>query len=130
MKLNWHAPILIHDQPVSVNYAKDAYDAKDAKDAYGSECPRMTRLADGSWIIVYTYVDNEGYRTIPTGGLKLEIAISSDRGRTWVVQSRLSDPGRDLDNGQIIALQDGQLLMGCRSVRWQESYRIDIFQSR
>jgi hypothetical protein len=125
MKLNWNSPIIIHNQLESVNEELQRLNYG----YYGSEYPRMTRLADGSWIIVYTYSDYDGYRSIFTAGLKLEIALSSDNGRTWVVQSMLSDLGRDLDNGHIIELKDGVLLMGCRSVRWQESYKIDIYAS-
>ena len=46
------------------------------------------------------------------------------------VISTLRDNNRDLDNGMIIQLPNGELRMAARSVRWQESYRIYVWSSR
>jgi hypothetical protein len=89
----------------------------------------MTQLASGDWIIVYTIYDNNGYTHDANGGTKLQVARSTDNARSWTVLSTISDPGRDLDNGQIIQLANGDLLLACRSVRWQESYRLYVYKS-
>jgi hypothetical protein len=57
------------------------------------------------------------------------VAKSSDNCRTWTVISTLRANNRDLDNGQIIQLSNGHLLMAGRSVRWQESYFICVWSS-
>lgn len=41
----------------------------------------------------------------------------------------ISEKGRDMDNAQLIQLADGSILLACRSVRWQESYRLPVYQS-
>ncbi len=127
LKLNWDSPVLIHNiPPMDFKLLTDNREPG----LFGSEYPRMTGLSDGSRIIVYTLSDNPGYGTEPSGGKRLEFALSEDGGRKWSVLSRLSDEGRDLDNGQIIELSDGTLLMACRSVIWQQSYRLDVYESR
>ncbi|WMJ89209.1 sialidase family protein [Anaerocolumna sp. MB42-C2] len=45
------------------------------------------------------------------------------------VISTLKDPGRDIDNGQITVLKNEELLLSCRSVRWQKSYKVDVYKS-
>lgn len=125
--VRWESPILIHNQPVYEDAGLDA--RKIHPGLFGSEYPRMTRLTSGDWILVYTIYDNNGYTCEPTGGNKLEIALSRDNARTWQTLAQLADPGRDLDNGQIIELADGGLLLGMRSVRWQESYKLPVYKS-
>ncbi|WP_158602315.1 sialidase family protein [Cohnella endophytica] len=86
-------------------------------------------MSKKEWMIVYTVYRNQGYFQDEKGGTSLEVAISNDNGRSWTALSTISDPGRDLDNGQILKLKNGDLLLACRSVRWQESYRLPVFKS-
>ncbi len=125
--VTWEPPILIHNQPMYEGAGLDARGLHPG--SFGSQYPRMTRLSSGDWILVYTIYDNNGYTYDAAGGNKLEVAISHDNARTWKTISTLADSGRDLDNGQIIELEDGSLLMGLRSVRWQESYKLPVFKS-
>jgi hypothetical protein len=125
--ITWGEPILIHNQPYYKDLGTDARDIHPGK--FGSQYPRLTKLSNGDWIVVYTIYDNNGYTKDPQGGNVLELAVSSDNARTWNVIGSLADQGRDLDNGQIIQLADGSLLMGLRSVRWQESYRLEVYKS-
>ena len=126
--VRWEPAILIHNQP---HYEGAGLDARQiAPGQFGSQYPRMTRLATGDWILVYTIYDNNGYTFDPTGGNKLEVAISHDNARTWQTLAQLADPGRDLDNGQIIELAGGTLLLAMRSGRWQESYRLPVYRSQ
>jgi hypothetical protein len=123
----WGNAVLINNVPTFVD---SGYDARGFDPGtFGSEYGRMTKLANGDWIIVYTIYDNFGYTYDPNGGTRLQVAKSSDNGRTWTVLNTIRDPGRDLDNGQIIQLGNGDLLLACRSVRWQESYRLYVYKS-
>lgn len=101
---------------------------------FGSQYGRMTKLADGSWLMVYTIYDNAGYKNgdahdLSWQGTALQVARSTDRCRTWNVIATLRGDNRDLDNGEIIQLPNGQLRMACRSVRWQQSYLISVWSS-
>ncbi len=96
---------------------------------FGAEYGRMAKLANGDWVAVYTVYNNSGYTVDPNGGTSLEISVSKDNCRTWEVISILQEPGRDMDNGQITVLKNEDLLLSCRSVRWQESYKVDVYKS-
>ena len=96
---------------------------------YGSEYQRMAKLPNGDWIVVYTIYDNNGYPYDPEGGLRLQVSKSNDNGENWTIISTIKDPGRDLDNGQILVLENGAILIACRSVRWWESYHLKVFRS-
>lgn len=100
-----------------------------ADSSYGSQYCRMLSLGQNKWLAVYTVNTNKGYRQDPNGGLRLEIAKSTDNGNTWKVIARLKDAGRDLDNGQLIKIKNGHILLTCRSVRWQSSYRLPVYES-
>ncbi|HVU58923.1 MAG TPA: sialidase family protein [Puia sp.] len=110
--------------------------ALDSSGRYGSQYARMLPLKNGSWLMGYTissgkrYDKDQPYGPASTGGLELEISMSTDKGRTWSVLSTITDPGRDLDNAQLIEARDGSILLSCRSVRWQESYILRVYISR
>lgn len=72
---------------------------------------------------------HRSYRRDPKGGLSLSVSRSDDGGRTWYRISEVASPGRDVDNAMLLQLPDGMLLLACRSVRWQESYRLELYQS-
>ncbi|PZR28119.1 MAG: hypothetical protein DI535_08160 [Citrobacter freundii] len=96
---------------------------------YGAQYGRLLQRKGRSWLAGYTISRNNGYAKEPDGGLELEVAQSEDNGRTWKAISIISDPGRDLDNAQLIELPDKSILLSCRSVRWQESYRLYVYRS-
>lgn len=96
---------------------------------YGSEYARLLKLKNGSWLAGYTISTNKGYKNDSAGGLQLQISKSSDDGKHWTVLSTIKDPGRDVDNAQLIQLKGGTVLLACRSVRWQESYRLPVYKS-
>lgn len=96
---------------------------------YGAQYGRLLQLKGKTWLAGYTISRNNGYAKEPNGGLELEVARSNDNGRTWKAISVLSDAGRDLDNAQLIELPDKSILLSCRSVRWQESYRLYVYRS-
>ncbi|WP_320930344.1 exo-alpha-sialidase [Hungatella sp.] len=125
--VKWDKPAVIHNMP----YFEDAgIDARLLHPGmFGSQYPRMVILKDGTWLVVYTVYDNNGYLADPAGGTCLEFAKSSDQGKNWTKVSRLSHPARDLDNGQMILAKNGDILLCCRSVRWQESYQLPVYRS-
>jgi hypothetical protein len=129
--ITWGKPVIINNMPEF----KDAGKVKDAvnnfreQGNYGSQYARMVILKSGIWLAGYTIARNNGYSNSPTGGLELQISSSEDQGKHWKDLSIISDPGRDLDNTQMIQLQDGSILLACRSVRWQESYILAIYKS-
>lgn len=96
---------------------------------YGAQYGRLLKLKTGEWLAAYTVSLNNGYQRDPNGGLELEVAKSADEGRTWKIIGSIKDPGRDLDNAQMIQRSDGTILLSCRSVRWQESYRLPVYAS-
>ncbi|MEJ7585356.1 MAG: sialidase family protein [Acidimicrobiales bacterium] len=82
----------------------------------------MTKLADGSWLAVHTIFP-------PDAPSQLEIARSTDRARTWTVLSTVVDPGRKVDNGFLIQLPNGEVLLTGRSLIDGSSYRLPVWRS-
>jgi len=125
--ITWKETVLINNMPT---FADDFTAVEHRKHGiYGSEYGRMLQLRDGSWLAAYTISRNKGYQQDPEGGLELQISKSTDNGQSWTAISSLIDPGRDLDNAQMIQLDDGSILLGCRSVIWGESYHLPVYQS-
>jgi len=126
-KIKWQEPVLIHNIPVFEDKGIDIRLQHPGK--WGSQYARMLELKDGSWLVVYTVYDNYGYTYDTNGGTKLGFSISRDNGKTWEQISILAHPSRDLDNGQMILNQSDEILLGCRSVRWHESYQLPVYKS-
>ncbi len=125
--IDWKDRILINNMPIFADTATMAEHRKHG--VYGSEYGRMLQLENGDWLAAYTISRNKGYQQDPKGGLELQISRSTDQGRTWTDLTTLIDPGRDLDNAQMIQLGDGSVLLGCRSVIWGESYHLPVYKS-
>ncbi|MDI4645054.1 sialidase family protein [Cohnella hashimotonis] len=88
--------------------------------AHNVEYGRMLKLSNGNWLSVYSvYLTN----------VQLEIARSTDNGRTWTPIGSISDPGRDVDNGMLAQLPNGDVLVGSRSVIWGTSYQLKVYKS-
>lgn len=118
---------LVHDEPTFEDAGMDARGIYPGR--FGAEYGRLLQLDKKRWLAVYTIYDNDGYTHDENGGTKLQLSESRDNGKTWKAISTIADPGRDLDNGQMIRLKNGDILLACRSVRWQESYRLDVYKS-
>ena len=128
----WEKTGLINAVSNFVDGGKDARGISPGR--FGSQYGRMIKLTNGTWLIVYTIYDNDGYQYGDAHGLSwegtaLQVARSTDNCRTWTVISTLRGDNRDLDNGQIIQLPNGRVLMAGRSVRWQQSYQICVWSS-
>ncbi len=127
--VTWGREIQIADPPTYKDSATDA--RKLHPGVFGGDYPRAVHLQDGAWLCTYTGFEhgNLGYRADPHGGNRIFVLKSVDGAKTWKQIAILSDPGRDMDNGEMIQLADGSILLGTRSVRWQESYRLPVFRS-
>lgn len=66
---------------------------------------------------------------MPEGFVPVRSARNTDNARTWTVLGTISDPGSDLDNGQMIQLPNGDILLAARSVRWAESFYLPVYKS-
>ena len=126
-KICWKNPVIINNEAVFPDSGLDARSIHPGQ--FGSQYPRMLFRENGVWMIVYTVYRNHGYLADPHGGNTLVIAISEDYGNHWTEIAELSDPGRDLDNGQLLELSDGSILLACRSVIWQQSYILPVYRS-
>jgi hypothetical protein len=83
---------------------------------------RMTRLTNGNWLCVST--------TYPPGENSfLEIYTSSDGAKTWKYVSDVVESGRVLDNGELITLTNGTVLLTMRSLILSNSYHLPVYQS-
>ena len=130
--VTWFEPVLVNNTATFadarlVSHAGGTEGRKHG--TYGSEYGRLLRLKNGTWLAAYTISRNNGYRRDTTGGLEIQVSESRDKARTWTPVAILTDPGRDLDNAQLCQLPNGRVLLAGRSVRWQESYRLPVFES-
>jgi len=86
---------------------------------------RMTPLKDGRWLGVNTLY--------PKPNSILQLEISADKARTWTPISTVIEPGRNLDNGEVIQLPGGDLLLTGRSVvdgpGLPRSYHLPVYRS-
>lgn len=130
--VTWRGRAMVRDVPVF----KDGGEVTEvggtvlrASGKYGAQYGRLLKLKTGEWLAAYTVSLNNGYQRDPDGGLELEVAKSNDEGKTWEVIGSIKDAGRDLDNAQMIQRKDGTILLACRSVRWQESYKLPVYYS-
>nr|AYQ75607.1 exo-alpha-sialidase [Cohnella candidum] len=119
--------VIVHEEKMFEDAGMDARGIFPGQ--FGAEYGRMLQIGKKRLLAVYTIYDNNGYTNDDHGGTKLQLSESRDDGKTWNAISTVADPGRDLDNGQLIELPNGDLLMACRSVRWQESYRLYVYKS-
>lgn len=89
-----------------------------ARGAWG----RMARLSNGSWLLVHTM--------FPKGALSyLRVLHSTDAARTWTRLAEVVEAGRKLDNGNLLALPNGEVLLTGRSLIDGESYQLPVFRS-
>lgn len=84
---------------------------------------RLARLPNADWLAVTTRFHGEAPTT-------LTLSVSRDNARSWSQISSLAEPGRKLDNGELLALPDGQVLLAMRSLIDGKSYRLNLYRSR
>jgi hypothetical protein len=90
--------------------------------AAGASWTRLLKLQNGDWLAVYTV--SPGSRAS-----RLQIARSTDSGRTWTPISSAVDAGRVVDNGILFQLPNGDVLLAGRDLLVGQSYRIVVWRS-
>ena len=83
---------------------------------------RMIHLSTGQWLSVGTL-----YPSHLTSSLQLK--ISADHARTWTTLSEVMELDRRLDNGELIQLPGGTILLTCRSVIDGQSFHLPVYRS-
>ncbi|HEY3863403.1 MAG TPA: hypothetical protein VGO59_16110 [Verrucomicrobiae bacterium] len=83
---------------------------------------RMARLTNGTWLCVSTTF-SRGQNSY------LGIYSSTDGARTWSYVCSVKESGRVLDNGELIALTNGTILLTMRSLILSNSYHLPVYQS-
>ena len=82
---------------------------------------RMIRLADANWLCVSTRFGR--------GESALEIRVTTNAFHSWKKISEVAEPGRLLDNGELIQLPGGDILLTGRSLIDGQSYRLPVYHS-
>ena len=82
---------------------------------------RMTPLGGGHWLGIVTLY--------PKPNSLLQIQESDDNAHTWTPLGTVAETGRNLDNGEIIRLASGTILLSCRSVVNNLSYHLPVYRS-
>ncbi len=83
---------------------------------------RMVPLTNGTWLAVST--------VFPSGtNTYLSLLISSNSCRNWTSISQVNEAGRTLDNGELVALPNGAVLLTMRSLIAGTSYHLPVYQS-
>ncbi len=114
----WAVPAMAAAAPAGPVTWQDTVTVTEAGASWG----RMTALGDGHWLMVYTVFPEHA----PS---RLEIVRSDDHARSWAVVTQVAESGRDLDNGELVRLDDGTLLLAMRSVVDGRSYRLPVYRS-
>ena len=83
---------------------------------------RMIPLANGHWLSVGTLYPSHTTST-------LQLKISSDQARTWRALSEVTEPERKMDNGELIQLPNGTILLTGRSIIDGQSFHLPIYRS-
>ena len=83
---------------------------------------RMTQLTNGQWLCVTT--------AYPSGtNSYLNVFRSTDSCRTWSWLSSVNQPARTLDNGELVLLPNGTVLLTMRSLIADVSYELPVYAS-
>jgi hypothetical protein len=83
---------------------------------------RLTKLPDGQWLSVIT-------RFSKTEPSRLCFYRATNVSGAWASRSELKEPGRKLDNGHLLALSNGVVLLTCRSLVEGQSYHLPVYRS-
>jgi len=83
---------------------------------------RMAQLTNGTWLCVTTQY--------PAGtNSYLRISRSTDNCRSWTTLSQIKEADRTLDNGELVQLPDGTVLVTMRSLIPNSSYQLPVYAS-
>ncbi len=83
---------------------------------------RMVQLTNGHWLAVSTVFP-------PGANSYLALRRSTDDCRSWSSLSQVAEDGRTLDNGELVVLPSGDVLLTMRSLIAGVSYRLPVYRS-
>ena len=83
---------------------------------------RLSRLRNGDWLAAYAVFGN------PSGTV-IHVKRSGDRMRSWTYVTQVAEPGRQLDNANLLQLANGDVLLAVRSLVPKKSYRVQVYRS-
>lgn len=99
-RINWSSPVKISD----------------------GRWGRMVKLSDGDRLSVATISPGRTNRC-------LALYQSTNACRDWTPLSRVSEPARTVDNGELVELPNGTLLLSMRSLIAGQSYHLPVYSS-
>jgi hypothetical protein len=82
---------------------------------------RMIHLAHSQWLCVSTRFARD-HST-------LQLRVSTNQFASWTLLSEVAEPGRFLDNGELIQLAGGEILLTGRSLIPAQSYHLPVYRS-
>jgi hypothetical protein len=83
---------------------------------------RLAKLTNDTWLLVHT--------VFPRGQPShVRILQSTNLCRDWTPMAELREPGRKFDNGNLLVLPSGAVLLAGRSLIEGQSYRLPVFRS-
>lgn len=83
---------------------------------------RMVRLKNGDWLAGYAVFGNKN-------GSFIRIKRSQDNMRSWKQVVNVGEPGRQLDNANLLQLNNDDVLLAVRSLVAKQSYRVQVYRS-
>ena len=83
---------------------------------------RMARLTNSWWLLVHTVFPSAE----PS---RLRVLQSTNEGRAWTRLAEVVEPGQKFDNGNLLILPSGEVLLTGRSLIDGESYRLPVYRS-
>jgi hypothetical protein len=83
---------------------------------------RLTPLPDGEWLSVITRFS----RTEPS---RLSLYRATNASGPWLPMTELREAGRKLDNGHLLTLSNGAVLLTGRSLIEGQSYHLPVYRS-
>lgn len=83
---------------------------------------RMVELTRDTWLCVSTQF-RRGTNSL------LRLHRSTNAGRAWTPLTEVAEDGRTLDNGELVRLPNGELLLSGRSLITGQSYRLPVYRS-
>src|SRR5665213_2692076 len=82
---------------------------------------RMIRLTNNDWLCVNTrFARNES---------TLQVRVCTHLPGDWNLLSEVAEPGRFMDNGELIQLPSDEILLTGRSLISEQSYRLPVYRS-
>jgi len=117
----WGLFILHAGGAVSARAATNDFQWAETNVVAGGGWGRMIHLADRQWLAVNTHFARQES--------SLQIRQADNLTNSWPLVVTVREPGRRLDNGELIQLPAGDILLTGRSLIEAQSYRLPVYRS-